>query len=334
MTRRTRAAATGALAAAVVLFTAACYPPSQTPVDQPIPPGGRVVATGPILTEMWIEDATDDLSTVLYGRQPFEVNVEAQVPYRFWVVDDDTSTTTEVPVGRAEFGTASLSPDGRSVVFSSNDAALQVGPTSVNCMRGHGPWRPDTFHMCGELYLFDLDTGTTRQLTGLDGSSEYNHLSPTFTEDGTAIEFRATSGRDQQPTADQRQRLDLATGEVGEASPLPPCCRWIRGTRAIEWDGATGTVTSQETTTGEVTTLWTDDLGFSLVTDVDDGRFLVVSRWVTAQTQVFRLIDTDTGVATAVPSQWIDLGATRVALVQLNVAPDAIDRLILAPLQR
>ena len=53
-----------------------------------------MVATGPILTEMWIEDATDDLSTVLYGRQPFEVNVEAQVPYRFWVVDDDTSTTT------------------------------------------------------------------------------------------------------------------------------------------------------------------------------------------------------------------------------------------------
>ena len=129
-----------------------------------------MVATGPILTEMWIEDASDDLSTVLFGRQPFEVNVEAQVPYRFWVVDDDTSTTIEVPVGRAEFGTASLSPDGRSVVFSSNDAALQVGPTSVNCKRGHGPWRPDTFHMCGELYLFDLDTGTTRQLTGLDGS--------------------------------------------------------------------------------------------------------------------------------------------------------------------
>lgn len=331
--RQTRAVA-WALAAVVVLVTAACYPPSQTPVDQPIPPGGRVVATGPILTEMWIADTDDDLSTILYARQPFDVDVEAQVPYRFWVYDDDTATTTEVPVGRAEFGTAALSPDGRSVVFSSNDPSLQVGPTAVNCARTYGPWRPDTFHMCGELYLFDLDTGETRQLTGLSGSSGYNHLAPTFTEDGTAIEFTATSGRDQAPTTDERRLLDLATGQVEEAPPAPQCCRWTRGTRAVEWDGASGTLTSQDTTTGEVTTLWTDDTGFSLVTDVDDGRFIVVSRWVTAQTQVFRLIDTATGAASAVPSQWLDLDASDVALVQLNVAPDATDRLILAPLQR
>ena len=46
----------------VLLATAtACYPPSQTPTTQPLPPGGRVVATSAVLTDMLIVDATGDL---------------------------------------------------------------------------------------------------------------------------------------------------------------------------------------------------------------------------------------------------------------------------------
>jgi Tol biopolymer transport system component len=327
--RWTRTTIAGTVVVAAALLATACYPPSQTPTDQPIPPGGQVVATGPILTEMWIADATDDLSTILYARAPWLVDVSVRTPYQFWVYDDDTGTTTEVPVGRAEYGTATLAPDGRSVVFASNDPAIQVGPTAINCRMANRPGGPYTYHSCDELYLFDLDTGVTRQLTGLDGSSPYSHVAPEFTDDGTAVDFTGGGGI----TEPERRllRLDVASGELTDTPAPPPCCRWDRGTQQVTWDDGTGTLTSLDTTSGETTTLWTHADLYSLAADIGDGRFVVLSRWVNDWTQVFRLVDTVTGDVIEVPSRWISEDGGRMAFVQANVAPEAIDRLILAP---
>lgn len=322
--RTTRTMAAGVVAL-VVLVATACYPPSQTPTDQPIPPGGRVVATGPILTEMLISDTTEDLSRILYGRYDF-VLTTAPLPYRYWVYDDTTGTTTEVPVGQAEQGMASLSPDGRSVVFSSNDARLQVGPTAVNCAYVNGPFVPDTPAMCDELYIFDLDTGETRQLTGLDGSSTVDHAGPKFTADGQAIEYVTYDGTwfPQQ----RHHRLDLATGVVQDAAPTHQPTSWDRGTHVVEWSGSA--LTSTDKATGAVTTLW-DEAGYSLADAKQNGRFVVVLSWLTEQLLVHRLIDTDTGSVRVVPSPWISEDGSQVAFVQRNVAPEAIDRLVLAP---
>jgi Tol biopolymer transport system component len=322
-----------AVAAAALLATA-CYPPSQTPTDQPLPPGGRVIATGPILTEMRIDDATDDLSTILYSRAPWELDGSVRTQYRFWVYDDDSATTTEVPVGRAEYGTATLAPDGRSVVFASNDPALQVGPTSADCRTGQPPYGtpPYTYYYCSELYLFDLDTGETRQLTGLDGSSEYSHVAPAFTDDGTAVDFSTGGGITS--TARQLLRLDLATGELTDTPAAPACCAWDRGSHQVTWDAGTGTLASQDATSGDTTTLWSHADVYWLDAVIGDGRFVVLSRWVNDRTQVFRLVDTETGDVTEVPSRWISADGGHMAFVQVNVSPDAIDRLVLAPVIR
>lgn len=52
------------------------------------------------------------------------------------------------------------------------------------------------------------------------------------------------------------------------------------------------------------------------------------------QTQVFRLVDTETGDVTEVPNRWISADGGHMAFVQVNVAPEAIDRLVLAPVIR
>jgi hypothetical protein len=331
MMRRVRT--TVARIVAVVAATAAvagCYPPSQTPTTQPLPPGGRVIATAPQLTELWIEDVSDDLSTILYRRNDFLISVGDPIPYRYWVWDEAGGRTTEVPVGRAEWGTARLSPDLRSVVFSSNDPRLQVGPTAINCMVRGAPWYPDTYHVCQELYLFDLDTRETRQLTGLDGSSTFGNFYPDFSDDGQSIEYSVGGGRVDTTAGDRR--LDLATGQVEVGAPRPPApTSWDRGTHVVSWDGATGTLTSEDRTTGDVTTLWADPLVFSLASETGNGRFIVLSRWVTDRQEVFRLIDTDTGIIRTVKTPWISEDGSRYAVVQVNVAPDGIDRLVIAP---
>ena len=326
---RTRTAL-AALVGTVVLVATACYPPSQNPTAQPIPPGGRVVATGPLLTEMWIEDATDDLSKIVYGQADFVLSLD-RLPHRFWVYDDETGTTTQVPVGRAEYGQASLSPDGRSIVFASNDRTLQVGPTAVNCLKLGAFFDPDVPYVCNELYLFDLDSGEVRQLTGLDGSSEVNHTSPTFTADGQAIEFQSVPQPQWAPTPTYH-RLDLATGEIEDSTPLATPTTWDRGTHVVTWDSATQTLTSQDTVTGDVDTLWDGSEPYSFRRAIADGRFIVLSYWKTDRLELFKLIDTDTGQVRSVSSPWISEDASKYAVVQLNVLPDATDRLIIAPL--
>lgn len=326
---RTRTAMAAVLGTIVVLATA-CYPPSQNPTDQAIPPGGRVVATGPLLTEMWIEDATADLSKIVYGQSDFVLSLD-RLPRRFWVYDDESGTTTQVPVGRAEYGEASLSPDGRFVVFASNDRSLQVGPTAVNCVKLGYFFDPDVPYVCSELYLFDLETGEVRQLTGLDGSSVVNHVSPKFTADGQAIEFQRYPQRVWSPTPTYH-RMDLATGDVQDAAPTPTPTSWNRGTHVVTWDAATMTLTSQDTATGEVATLWDEDEPFTFRDAIANGRYIVLSYWKTERLELFRLIDTDTGRVRTVPTPWISADGSRFAVVQLNVMPDATDRLIIAPL--
>jgi hypothetical protein len=328
---RTRTAIAAVLAT-VVLVATACYPPSQNPTNQVIPPGGRVVATGPLLTEMRIEDATDDLSRILYGQTDFVYDL--RVPARFWVYDDDTGTTTQVPVGRAELGHGSLSPDGRFVVFASNDRSLQVGPTAVNCVKLGVFFEPDVPFVCNELYLFDLDTGERRQLTGLDGSSVVDHSQPTFTADGRAIEFRRHVQRVWSPSSTYH-RLDLATGEVQDATPTPAPTTWDRGSHVVTWDAATSTLTSQDTTTGGVETLWADSTEaepYRLRAAIGGGRLIVLSYWKTERLELFQLVDTETGRVRKVVTPWISADGSQFAVVQLNVVPDATDRLILAPL--
>ena len=323
---RGRRTIAGALALTGLVLTA-CYPPSQNPTDQPLPPGGRVVATGPILTEMWIEDATDDVSVIVYGQSDFLLDFDPR-PYRFWVVDDRTGTTTRVPVGLAEYGSASLSPDGSFVVFSSNDRFIQSGPATANCQYRRDMWAPPTATYCDELYLFDLESGATRQLTGLGGSSELDHTQPVVTADGSAVEFTT---RDLDTPATYH-RMDLETGEITDAiAPTRPTS-WDRGSHVVEWDAVTGTLTSQDAATGTVTTLWEHEATYHLESAAGNGRYVVVSHWQTERLQVFRLIDTDTGTVRPIHSGWVADDGSRYAFVQLNVAPEAIDRLVIAPL--
>ena len=317
-------------AVAVALALSGCYPPSQAPTDQALPPGGRVVATGPAVAYLWIEDATDDLTTILYARRPFSLQPSEPHPNQFSVYDDETGTTVEIPMGYAEEATGALSPDGRFVAFSSNDPALQAGPTAVNCRFFRGPLLTPVPTYCDELCLYDLDTGLRRPLTGLDGSSDVDHGDPVFSADGQSVYFTSWAGPFMPSVS---HRVDLATGEIVEAAPPPGPTSWDRGSRSIHWDAATGTVTSEDATTGEVTTLFEDAALFELVSATPDGRFLVLSHWGEDVRPVHRLVDTDTGTARGFPTvPWIHENGIRYAIVQENVLPDGIDRLVIAPL--
>jgi hypothetical protein len=324
--RGTRAALAGIVVAVAALVATACYPPSQTPSGQEIPPGGRVVATLPVMHHTLILDASEDVSSILYGTQAIELG--GQPPYRYWVYDDDTGTRTDVPVSQGS--AVAISPDERRVLLSSSDPALQVGPVAPKCPRVLA-WQPTQILYCAELYLYDLDTGQTQQLTGLDGSSDKSHTGVDFSEDGTAVYFsRVSSGQYSIATF---HRLDLATGLIEDADPpVRDCCRWDRGTHEVVWDESTGTLTSEDKATAEVTTLFTDTELWFLDKAMRAGRYIILSVWV-GQNEVFRMIDTDTGVVRDIASRWISEDMSRFAVLQQNVAPDGIDRLIIAPFQ-
>ena len=327
-------ASTAAIVLAVLAAATACYPPSQAPVGQSVPPGGRVVATSPTLTDMEIEGTTPDLATITYYVTQVDVNIITDPNVRLWVYDDHAGTSTPMPAGKTRYPEAEISPDGRAVVFSSSDKDIQVGPTAVNCWRGTGPTGPPyVAATCRELYLYDLDTGLTRQLTGLTGSSEVGASGLRFTADGSAIEYTASDGRSTSPIY---RRLDLTTGTIEDLGwPPPPVARptsWDRGDHVVAWDDQTGTLTSTDDATGDVTVLWSDPSIYALRTVGSDGRYIVVSNWENNR-ELFRLIDTDTGAIRVIKTPWVSDDGSRFALVQLNVAPDAIDRLILAPVQ-
>jgi hypothetical protein len=329
--RSVRTAVVGACVVVVVGLVTACYPPSQAPVGQPIPPGGRVVATIPALTYSWIEDATDDLSSIVYATTPFVLELGRQ-PYRFWVYDDDAGTTVEVPVGGV-YGEAALSPDGGQVAFTSNDVTLQSGPVAANCIE-RPMWQPVVHHVCHEVYVVDLSTWEVRQLTGLEGSSPVTHSNVRFTEDGSALLVDSLITGSYETASPTHLRIDLTSGVTTEVPAETPVESWDRGTHQVAWDSASGTLTSVETGTGDVTTLWSDPEVYSLRSALGGGRHVVLSRWINDQVEVFRLVDTDDGTVTDIPSPWVSDDAERFAVMQQNVAPDGTDRLIIAPLLR
>jgi len=324
--RGTRAALAGIMVAVAALVATACYPPSQTPYGQEIPPGGRVVATLPALTFTDIVDVSDDLSTIVYSTYPFELTTEP-LPTTYWVHDDEAGTTTRLPLP-GDTSVQGLSPDEGSVLFTSANPTLQVGPVSPKCVQVV-PWQPTRIIYCSELYLYDLGTGQTTQLTGLDGSSEQHHQMASFAEDGTAVFFTTADGA-WAPTF-SHYRMDLATGVIEVATlPARDCCSWDRGTHVAVWDEATWTLTFQDALTGEVTTKFTDTEIWGLRDVIQDGRYLIVSRWV-GQNEIFKLLDLDTGAERNIASRWISADMSRFAVVQQNVAPDGTDRLIIAP---
>ncbi len=323
----------GILAAAVVaaLMAAACFPPSQTPSEQTVPPGGRVVVTLPSLHHSQIVGVSSDASSVLYSTALF---LASPAPSHYWVYDDETGTKTSVPVvgGDAE----AISPDGTKVVFSSRSPGLQVGPVAANCPLVQ-PWQPTQDLICTELYLFDVTTGETRQLTGLEGSSDANHSMARFSPDGGSIYFARIPGS-WAPTG-SHHTMDLTTGVVEPAGINHPgydCCTWDRGTHVVAHHTTssagviTTEVTSTDVDTGETTTFFSDPEPWAYVRTFGGGRYLLLSRW-SNQYQLFRWIDLDTGTVRKVSTQWFSEDLSRMAVMQQNVAPDGIDRLILAP---
>jgi hypothetical protein len=272
---------------------------------------------------MDVEATSPDLSTVVFYVLTFDV---ATFPGqgRMYVYDEHAGTTRQLPPTTG----VAVSPDGRSVAFTSTDGSLQVGPTAAHCVTPNGPVGPYQPALCAEVYLFDVDTGSIRQLTGLGGSSDVEHSFPRFTEDGTGIEVTAYS--EENHTTEYRH-IHLATGQIDPGTPPTFPTSWDLGSHTVRWDEATGTLTSEDATTGEVTTLWADPDVYSLERVTGGGRFVVISRWVSNQNQAVRVIDTETRAIKTLKTTWISDDGSRQALVQSNVAPDGIDRLILAP---
>lgn len=315
------------MALAIFAAATACYPPGGEPTNQSVPPGGRVIVQGRPGSVVFIVDATRDLSRVVYAQH--DITLGGPVNGAYWHYDDVTKAINKLPVRYDVYFTSiSLSPDGRSVVFSSIDPTLQAGPTSVNCQRDNGFLQPLTPMYCAELYRYDLDTASLQQLTGLGGSSTLHQLDPEVSDDGLGVDFIRTTGI--APTGSTYHRLDLTTGAVED---LPPsnCCTWNRGSHVVAWDGYSRSVTSTDAVTGEVTNLtgematWVEDV-------IDDGRFVVLNEYVSDTKLNYHLLDTDSRTLRPVPSAWLSHDLSRYLLLQRNVLPSGDDRLVVAPL--
>jgi Tol biopolymer transport system component len=312
----------------------ACFPPGSIPVEQSLPPGGRTIATGLPGAGMWIEDTDDDLSAVVYGQNYYTFPNQYPHGGRYWLYDDHAKASTLLPVREDPLAGPSgvgVGPDGRWVVFASPDPDLQVGPVERNCVRFDGLFQPMPAIYCAELYRYDLASGELTQLTGLGGSSEFHHVDPDVSADGSSVQFMYGPAIPEAGMTERR--LDLATGVV-EDLPFAWCCTWQRGTDEVRWDEQTGVLTSTDLGTGEVTTLFGGgDAYWYLAWSSDDGRFVVLSSAASPSRDIFRLVDTDDGSVREVPSQWISQDGSHYALRQQNVAPTGDDRLVLGPVQ-
>lgn len=329
--KRRRTAVTAALVGLVVLATA-CPPPGGFPVEQAVPPGGRIVVQGLPNANMAIESINGDLSAVVYLQDYYTFPDQWSTGGRFWLYDDRTGASTLLPVRyeRSEGPSGvSVSPDGRWVVFASPDPALQVGPTAMNCRRYDGFFQPMPPIYCAELYRYDLVTEELEQLTGLGGSSPYHHLSPTVLADGRTVEFEYGPGVPE--SGSWTKRLDLETGVIVDV-PDEPCCTWVRDTYDVVWVEWTSTIRKVDRATGEVTTLFTDDERYwARMWSSDDGRYHVFSAGSPETPTVYRLIDAEEETVREVLSEWFSQDGSTFAVVQRNVAPTGDDRLVIAP---
>ncbi len=327
-----RLAVTAAMVGLVVLATA-CPPPGSIPVEQAVPPGGRIVAQGLPSANMWIESVNGDLSAVVYGQDYYTFPDQHSRNGRYWLYDDRTGTSTVLPVRREPAEGPSgvgVSPDGRWVVFASPDPALQVGPVAMNCRRWDGLFLPMPPIYCAELYRYDLVTQQLVQLTGLAGSSLSHHVAPKVLADGRTVEFEY--GPAIPESGMSTKRLDLETGTIVD-DPSGICCTWARDTYDVVWTEHTSTIKKVDRASGAVTTLFTDDedRSWARLWSSDDGRFHVFSHGGPETPDIFRLIDAEEETVRVVLSQWFSQDGSTFALVQRNVAPTGDDRLVLAP---
>ncbi len=311
----------GVLAAGLAVVATACPPP---PTGQQVPPGGRVVATSAQGTSLKIEDASDDLSRIVYGRAAQTTYDYSQDGGAYYLYDDAAGSTTELPFAREHATSVGISGDGATVVFSSPDPALQVGPTAVNCRRWNGLFLPLVPVYCAELYRYDPATGAVEQLTGLSGSSLWHNVDPEVSDDGSIVEYSVTSLVPE--SGSTSARMDIASGVV-ESLAYTPCCRWDRGDTIVMWDPSYQRLRSTDVATGQVTELLSLD-GAELASSAANGRYVVLRDRVGAH----HLVDTDTGDVRLIPGSWVDDVAETFAVVQSNVAPSGTNRLILAPL--
>lgn len=327
-TRRGAAALTAVVA--VMLVAAACGPlppdatiPPPPPTDQPVPPGGEVIATSPWGTSLGVEAATSDLEHVVYGQSPVLQYDRHYLSGKYFFHDGTSGTTTELPFARElPYAGVDVAEDGTRIVFASPDPDLQVGPVEQNCRRDNGLFQPLTPIHCSELYLYETGSGEIRQLTGLDGSSSLHNIAPELASDGATVEF--VEGSLLGEAGRSAARIDLDTGVVEEL-PWEYCCSWDRGDTIVR--AGSGFVTSTDVATGVSRTLPAPSPALYL-SAADNGRWIVVHDGRGGN----HLVDTELETYRQIPGSWVDDAAANQLVVQQNVAPTGGARLIVAPL--
>jgi hypothetical protein len=313
--------ALGVQLARLTFLATACPTPPPEPTVQPVPNGGRVIATGRSGTTLRVHDTSADLSTIVY-----EEDTGTAKGYRLY--DDVTHTTTVLPVtwdGATKFTT---SDDGSVVVFASTAPSLQPGPLAKNCKFEPAPFQPPVSVYCSELYLYDRGTGAITPLTGTGGSSPRTNVVPSLSPDGSSVSYVYAVGA---PFGAYTYRtLVLATGEITESETPPPsdCCRWTRGANDVYWENSA--LYSEDLTTGTVTKLSGADDDY-IVSNTPGGAFVVTAHvnLATGVLDPYYLIDTDARTRRNIPGGLVSHDGTTYLAAQSNVAPGATSRLIL-----
>ncbi len=314
--RVARAARRGAIAAGVaalaIVLTGCPVPPgTSTPTTVPAPAGATVVDISPTGGDLFLESEVGSPSVVLYDRLTTSGG-------RVWLYDDATRTRTDLGIPFPGSQQVSASADGQVVVYSSRDPQLQSGPLAANCQVRPAPFTPLQTAYCAELYLLDRSDGTTRPLTGVGGSSTTSSSAPIVAPDGASVTFLSTTGPESTPV---RLVMDVATGEISPAPPLPEPDTWDHGPYHLTWTYADGLVRT-DTTTGDAAVL--SPGGSNTPWDRSaDGRYVVMGSSATG----FRVLDVVDGSERTIPVPDIDDDATRYVGVLYVDAP-GIDRLV------
>lgn len=311
-----------AVVAAASLIGVACQIP---PSPQTLPPGARVIATTPARSYVEVETASGDLSRVVYEQGPFSDFFLSNSGGAFYLVDEASGTTTQLPFPRRGSQTGvGLSGDGQTLVFASPDPSLQEGPVPMNCRTDNGLFQPLTPTYCTELYLYDIDTGDVQQLTGLDAPSMFHYIRPRVSADGSTVDF--TISPLIRESGSTGARLDLATGEIQALAPDAPL-EWDRGDSIVQWTNYDFRLTATDVSSGEVTVLPTP-LYATYVSSAANGRYIVFL----SDTGGHYLVDTEEATMRPIPGTWVDDTATDYVLAQNNVAPSGGGRVLVAPI--
>ena len=309
--RATRRAGFAAAVAGLVVALSACQPgTSAPPPTVPLPAGATVVDVSPPGGDLFLESEVGSPSIVLYDRL-------TGAGGNVWLYDD--STQTSVDLGIPFSSPASATADGRIVVYSSTDPALQNGPVALNCKAQTSPAAPLLPSYCSELYLLDRTDGTTRPLTGITGSSTVSNVAPVVSPDGSTVTYWTTVGS--WGAATVHLMMDVMTGAITPAPPEPNPHAWAYGQYQLEWTGADGLVRT-DTVSGDVEQL--SPGGNNVPWDRSaDGRYVVMGSYASG----FVVLDVADRSERSIPVPFINDDATRYVGV-LYVDSPAVDRLI------